>query len=94
MEGKKRTLQGAIRRAKALAWEELLETLDKDPWGRPFCIVRKKLGSGAPPVTECLQTRTLDNIIEHLFLLQGPEGVVVGRPAHVPQQPWTEDLRI
>ncbi|XP_025267607.1 uncharacterized protein LOC105250072 [Camponotus floridanus] len=41
-------LQRAIKRAKDKAWAELLETLNEDPWGRPYLIVRKKLRSGGP----------------------------------------------
>ncbi|KAM3960856.1 putative 115 kDa protein in type-1 retrotransposable element R1DM [Aphomia sociella] len=33
---KKKALQLSISRAKTRAWQELLETLDRDPWGRPY----------------------------------------------------------
>jgi len=36
-------LRGAISQAKARAWDELLEKLDRDSWGRPYKLVTKKL---------------------------------------------------
>lgn len=63
----KNKLQLAIRKAKTQAWEELLETLDKDPWGRPFKIVMNKLRGWAPPVTEMLDPQFLRDVVEILF---------------------------
>ncbi|KAG5323080.1 PO11 protein, partial [Pseudoatta argentina] len=36
-------LRSAIMKAKADAWRELISSLDRDPWGRPYKIVMKKL---------------------------------------------------
>jgi len=44
----KKAPQRAIKRAKDKAWAELLETLNDDPWKRPYLIVRKRLRSGGP----------------------------------------------
>ena len=41
-------LQNAIRTAKRRAWEELIKTIDWDPWGRPYRIVLNKLRNRAP----------------------------------------------
>jgi len=49
---KKLSLQRAIKRAKARAWDELVRSIDEDPWGRPYKIVRKKLAKGGPPIIE------------------------------------------
>lgn len=35
-------LKAVVRAAKVKAWEELLLTIDEDPWGRPYRIVTKK----------------------------------------------------
>jgi len=50
----KKSLQLAIIRAKTQKWQELLETIEKDPWGRPYRMVRNKLRAWAPPITESL----------------------------------------
>jgi hypothetical protein len=43
------TLVCSIRKAKAVVWKDLCETIDKDPWGRPYKIIRKKAGNRGPP---------------------------------------------
>jgi hypothetical protein len=45
---KKASLQQAIKKAKAVAWEDLCASIDEDLWGRPYKIVRKKLTVGGP----------------------------------------------
>ncbi|KAL6254797.1 hypothetical protein P5V15_014131 [Pogonomyrmex californicus] len=42
---KKRELKKAIARAQKAAWNELLEDINKDPWGKPYRAVMKKLQS-------------------------------------------------
>lgn len=39
----RRELRDAIRAAKKASWEELIQDLDADPWGRPYKIVSNKL---------------------------------------------------
>ncbi|KMQ86989.1 reverse transcriptase, partial [Lasius niger] len=92
----KKSLQRAIRRAKTKAWDELLETLDDDPWGRPYLIVRKKLQSGGPPVTESLHPRVLEDVVSTLFPPAGEESIgPPGQAVRVPQsQRWTADLGV
>jgi hypothetical protein len=48
----RRPLQRAIKEAKRLAWDELLVTLDSDPWGRSYRLVLNKLRPRAPLATE------------------------------------------
>ncbi|RLU18098.1 hypothetical protein DMN91_010341 [Ooceraea biroi] len=36
-----------IEDSKRKAWEELLETLEKDPWGKPYQVVLNKLATGS-----------------------------------------------
>ncbi|KAG5324171.1 GVQW3 protein, partial [Acromyrmex heyeri] len=50
-------LRVAIRRAKADAWSELLSSLDRDPWGRPYRIAAKKLRPWPLPIAETLDWR-------------------------------------
>ena len=63
----KTALQTAIREAKERSREELLETLDRDPWGRPYHMVRAKLRPWAPPLTQSLQPELVDRVVSTLF---------------------------
>lgn len=63
----KRALQVAIAEAKEVARREMLETLDADPWGRPYRMVRGKLRPFAPPVSRSLQPRFLQEVVRTLF---------------------------
>lgn len=66
----KKSLQVAIKRAKAQARESLLETLDSDPWGRPYRVVLSFLRPWAPPVTQSLQPQLLETVLSALFPLR------------------------
>jgi len=65
--GAAKALRSAIAAAKAKAWEELLLTLDENPWGRPYLIVREKLKRWAPPNTEALEASVLARVLGALF---------------------------
>ncbi|CAB3235600.1 unnamed protein product [Arctia plantaginis] len=45
----RKTLRLAICRAKDVSREEMLESLERDPWGRPYRAVRQKLRTSGPP---------------------------------------------
>ncbi|XP_072761523.1 uncharacterized protein [Anoplolepis gracilipes] len=60
-------LSVAIRSSRARSWDELIAFLDADPWGRPYKIVTNKLRHWAPPVTETLPSKSLDQIVGTLF---------------------------
>ncbi|KMQ86470.1 reverse transcriptase [Lasius niger] len=87
----KKTLQRAIKRAKDRAWAELLETLNENPWGRPYLMVRKKLTSGGPRITEGLSPQVLGDVISALFPFYGGG---VGRPPGQPVQDWSDELGV
>ncbi|XP_020285269.1 uncharacterized protein LOC109855432 [Pseudomyrmex gracilis] len=55
----KKALAAAIRRAKSQVWEELFGTLDRDPWGRPYKIVIRRLRPWAPLLAESLDPQLL-----------------------------------
>lgn len=57
----------AIVQAKSAARDDLLETLNLDPWGRPYRLVRGKLRPWAPPLTESLEPRLLERVVSTLF---------------------------
>lgn len=63
----KEAMKTSIGRAKAQAREELLATLNQNPWGRPYLMVRNKLRPWAPPLTQSLQPQLLDQVIGALF---------------------------
>lgn len=88
---RRQKLQRAIRIAKARAWEELVETVERDPWGRPYKMVRKKLSSGGPPATEHLYSTFLHRVVDTLFPVGGGEVGETGRPPMPAPVPWVEE---
>lgn len=57
-----------IGRAKVRGWKELIETLNQDPWGRPYRIVRQKMKSnGEGPITESADPEMINEIVDNLF---------------------------
>jgi hypothetical protein len=61
----KKALRVEISRAKATAHKEMLERLDRDPWGRPYRAIRAKFAKG-PPVVDHLDPQFLDSVVETL----------------------------
>lgn len=60
-------LRDRVKRAKREAWEELLRTIDDDPWGRPYSTVMGRLRAGTRPVTEGLRRDELGSVLDDLF---------------------------
>jgi hypothetical protein len=60
-------LQRAIKAARRRAWDELLATLDSDPWRRPYRLVLNKLCPWAPPTTENMEPHFLEEVVGALF---------------------------
>lgn len=56
-------------------------SIDDDPWGRSYRIVRNKLRTWAPPITEDLSPRLLDGVITTLF--PPAEGVEWSPPGRI-----------
>jgi len=63
----RRDLRKEIGRAKRRAWRELLDTLEADPWGRPYQIVLRRATAPVAPICEVLAPESLDRIVEELF---------------------------
>ncbi|XP_018368779.1 PREDICTED: uncharacterized protein LOC108764875 [Trachymyrmex cornetzi] len=84
----RRRLRVAIRRSKARLWGELLNDLDRDPWGMPYRLVLRKLHVGGASVVEVLPPEIVEEIVTTLF------------PAdNTPQDPgipveWHEDMEV
>lgn len=90
----KKALQRAISAAKARAWTELIDSIDGDPWGRPYKIVRKKLSAGGPPITETLDPRVLEEVVSTLF--PGDAGNIqnIFPPPENNCVPWDQSLGV
>lgn len=95
----KKMLGIAISRAKARSWGELLSSLDDDPWGLAYKIVRKKLRGWTLPVTEQLDPGFLGEVADTLF----PDSTkrdqnVIGSDEEAPpstdRPPWEEEWRV
>lgn len=63
----RKILQENISRAKDEAWGQLLESLERNPWGRPYQVARKKFRGRGPPVMETLQPAFLQRVVDNLF---------------------------
>lgn len=46
---------------------DFVETLDDNPWGKPYLVVRNKLRHWAPPYTESLEAPVLEKVLRGLF---------------------------
>ncbi|XP_025161795.1 uncharacterized protein LOC112590191 [Harpegnathos saltator] len=64
-------LRNAIGVARGKGWDDLLLSLDADPWGRPYRMVMQKLRPWAPPLTETLDSRLLGRVMGILFPVGG-----------------------
>ncbi|KMQ85315.1 reverse transcriptase [Lasius niger] len=63
----RKNLRLEINRLKAKAWQELLESVDKDPWGLPYKLVLGKLRPAAPGLSELLDPDDLTGLLDSLF---------------------------
>jgi len=56
-----------IKKAKDICWMELMNTLDEDPWGRPYKIITKKLKTKQTAICESLPCEKIEEIVKSLF---------------------------
>lgn len=75
----RKNLRRQIKAAKAKAWQELIEDVNRDPWGLPYLIVLKKLRRSSPGLTETMEEGKLNSLLDSLF----PRGV-----EHDPSADW------
>ncbi|GAB1860790.1 Reverse transcriptase [Camponotus japonicus] len=64
---KKKTICTLIKKAKSEAWDELIKSIDGDPWGLPYKIVLKKLRRSSPSFSETLPFEILEQLVRKLF---------------------------
>lgn len=60
----RRDLRIAMKAAQEASWKQLVEAVEKDPWGLPYKIVVKKIG-GAPGGVKAIGRE--DAIVRGLF---------------------------
>lgn len=63
----KNALRTCVKEAKRRAWEELLRTIDRDLWGRPYRAVMGRLRAGTRPVAEGLCRDEIRSLLADLF---------------------------
>jgi len=63
----RKVLRNKISKAKTQAWQDLIGTIDADPWGIPYKLVMKKLRSMRSNLTESMRTEDLAKVLEGLF---------------------------
>jgi len=76
----RRSLRRAINSAKVRAWKELLQTLDADPWDRPYQMVIKRMRAPVAPTCETLSPDLMDRVIAGLFPVRVEDAPSLDRP--------------
>lgn len=62
----RKELKGAILAAKKKAWQEMLESTNVDPWGKPYKLVRDKLIREPPPL-DSMTIEEAEETVDDLF---------------------------
>lgn len=60
-------LRKAIRKSKSSAWGELLDTLNRDPWGIPYKLVSNRLRKSSNSLIRSLSSSELSRVLDDLF---------------------------
>lgn len=76
----KRQLKISILHSKKASWNKLIESVDNDPFGKPYKVVMRKLRG--PPATATMEPSTLRTVISTLF------------PTHQPSQEDTREQSV
>ena len=88
------TMQREIKIAKARSWMELIESVESDPWGRPYRLV-KKLRPRAPPLTARTDPALLAKVIGTLFPRRDNDARQTGLSSPSDETTeWSEELRV
>jgi len=66
----RKCLKTAIAGSKERCWKEMLETIDADPWGKPYKLVTRKLQG--PPATTNMDANAVLRITDTLFPIRPP----------------------
>lgn len=60
-------LKNAIRKARKSWWAEQIASIDRNPWGRPYKTVMRRLRGCGPSVTSVLPMEKLQDVVGELF---------------------------
>jgi len=63
----RKKLRIEINSAKSSAWQELINTIEEDPWGLPYKLVLGKLKPSTSALTEILEPEILTELLDSLF---------------------------
>lgn len=64
----KKELKNFINKAKSEAWQNLIKSIEEDPWGLLYRLVLDKLRRNSPnTLTESLDTTVLEDTLDSLF---------------------------
>lgn len=80
-------LRKEINMSKSKAWEELVKSINDDPWGLPYKVVLNKLRRASPGITETLSIEVLHNTVDRLF--PRDENWHIGRETY--EETWNPD---
>lgn len=86
----RRTLRHSINKAKTRSWRELIQTIDKDPWGLPYKVVLGKLRQTAPSLTETLESDVTEGLLDSLF----PRGEPLEQESDDTELQWMDEWDI
>lgn len=97
----KQKLRTVIMKAKGRAWQELIDTIEEDPWGLPYRLVLRRLRKSAPALTETIEHCEAVDLVMSLFPdnvgggirnTTGSQGRDTNR--EVPEVGWHEVVRV
>ena len=99
----RRPVQQTIKEAKRRAWDKPMASLVSDLWGRPYKMVLNKLRTWAPPATESMDPRFLEEVAGILFpgAANEEDGRLTDEEPHSPKEEprdtvgsWSPESRI
>lgn len=85
-------LKYAIAQSKTRCWNELLATIDSDPWGKPYKLVARKLQGPSP--TSKMECESVRRITDVLFPLHQPMTTQVLQATEMPPPFTIEEVNI
>ena len=86
---------GRSKIAKTRSWTELIESVEFDPWERPYRLVTKKLRPRAPPLTARTDPALLAKVIGTLFPRRDNDARQTGLSSPSDETTeWSEELRV
>lgn len=63
----KKKLRLGITKAKGKSWQDLIDSIEEDPWGLPYRIVLKRLRRSSPTMTETIGHDMAIKLVTSLF---------------------------